>query len=101
MTENNPIEPKVSDKDEQTSAQKKAAEAVKTDKINFPYISASSCNLMDTLVPTKLAIETYDALRQFIDNGIDTAVYVQEKLHTHVRVLACHRQTSKHCRYKE
>jgi len=80
MTENNPIEPKVSDKDEQTSAQKKAAEAVKTDKINFPYISASSCNLMDTLVPTKLAIETYDALRQFIDNGIDTAVYVQEKL---------------------
>ena len=55
-------------------------DALNGEKSTFPYVTASSCNPVGAVVPTKLAYETYDALKVFFDQDIDTAEFVKEKL---------------------
>ena len=56
-------------------AQGSEAEVLETakreDRNTMPYISASSCNPIGALVPTKLAYETIESLNRFIGKGID------------------------------
>ena len=64
-------------------------ESVREDKNAIPYVTASTCTTLGTLVPTKLAVETYEALRYFRDNKIDTTEFVKEKLNYTSRLAVC------------
>lgn len=65
------------------------AKAQKEERTSMPYITASSCNPIGTVVPTKLAYETIEALGSFINNGIDTTEYVREKLGYVSKIAVC------------
>lgn len=74
-------------------AQGSEAEVLETakreDRNTMPYISASSCNPIGALVPTKLAYETIESLNRFIGKGIDTAELVREKLGYKSKIDVC------------
>lgn len=63
--------------------------ATKEERSSVPYVTASTCNPIGVLVPTKLSYETIQALNKFTDNGIDTAEYVREKLKYRSRLDVC------------
>jgi hypothetical protein len=63
--------------------------ATKEERSSVPYMTASSCNPIGVLVPTKLAYETIQALNKFTDNGIDTAEFVRAKLKYTSRLDVC------------
>lgn len=65
------------------------ANAGKEERNALPYITASSCTPIGAVVPTKLAYETVEALNVFIQNGIDTANFVKEKLGYDSRLSVC------------
>jgi len=65
------------------------ARAGKEERNAMPYITASSCTPIGAVVPTKLAYETVEALNEFIQNGIDTANFVKEKLNYDSRLSVC------------
>lgn len=75
--------------DTEKSQAKMVAEAVREDRISMPYISASSCIPIGAVVPTKLSYETVEALNKFIQNNIDTAEFVREKLGYVSRLSVC------------
>lgn len=65
------------------------AKAQREERTSMPYITASSCNPIGTVVPTKLAYETIEALSGFINNGIDTTEFVREKLGYVSKIAVC------------
>lgn len=65
------------------------AKAQREERTSMPYITASSCNPIGTVVPTKLAYETIEALSSFINNGLDTTEFVREKLGYVSKIAVC------------
>ena len=63
--------------------------ATKEERNSMPYITASSCNPIGVVVPTKLSYETVEALSVFTNNNIDTAEYVKAKLKYRSRLDVC------------
>lgn len=63
--------------------------ATKEERNSMPYITASSCNPIGVVVPTKLSYETVEALSRFTNNGIDTAEFVKAKLKYRSRLDVC------------
>lgn len=43
--------------------------ATKEERSSVPYVTASTCNPIGVLVPTKLSYETIQALNKFTDNS--------------------------------
>lgn len=74
---------------EENSQAKNIAEAQKEERTSMPYITASSCNPIGTVVPTKLAYETIEALGTFINNGVDTTEFVRDKLGYVSKIAVC------------
>jgi hypothetical protein len=72
-------------------------DALNGEKSTFPYVTASSCNPVGAVVPTKLAYETYDALKVFFDQDIDTAEFVKEKLQYTSRLAVCEAFAAEQC----
>ena len=62
-------------------AQKKTMEsAVREQRTHMPYVTASSCHPLGVVVPTKLAYETMESLKEFYGQGIDTTDIVKSEL---------------------
>ena len=74
---------------EKTNEAESLAKATKEDRNSMPYITASSCNPIGVVVPTKLAYETVEALSRFTNNGIDTATIIKSKLKYSQRLDVC------------
>ena len=64
-------------------------DAIREDRNYTPYNSASSCISIGSVVPAKLSYETVESLNKFIQNGIDTAEFVRDRLKYNSRVMVC------------
>lgn len=82
-------DPEVQEEFEKDNESNLIEDTLREDKNAIPYVTASTCTPLGTLVPTKLAIETYDALRYFLDNKIDTTEFVRKKLNYTSRLAVC------------
>lgn len=79
----------VAKEDKDNNEAENLIKATKEERNSMPYITASSCNPIGVVVPTKLSYETVEALSVFTNNNIDTAEYVKAKLKYRSRLDVC------------
>ena len=66
------------------------ANSMKNEISSLPYTpSSTKCNPTNAYTPTKLYYETQQALRVFVDMGIDTTTYVKNKLKYNSELAVC------------
>ncbi len=71
--------------------------AIREERNSIPYFSASSCNPIGAVVPTKISYESIAALSYFLENKIDTAEFVREKCGYNSRVAVADAFSAEQC----